>query len=351
MWSVYTCHCGNALAPSRESTVQAYVLTRKGLVRTMELREVPEPTAADTEVLIRVEAAGLNPVDSKMQVAGAQFVWPLDLPRVAGSELSGVVEDLGRHVTRFKAGDRVFARVDHQKLGAYATYCAVAEDLVAHMPDSLGFEDAAGLPLAGVTALQGLRQMGVTPGQRVFISGGAGGVGTLAIQLAVQMGAEVATTASEKGEKLVRSLGAESVIDYHKQKFRDVLSDYDGAFLLTRGRDLIDACSILKRGGNVVSITHIDSTTAREDLSAGPVLIAAAWLANTKIRRQTRRAGISYRSLLMRPSGEDLGVLADMVGRDQLKPITDRVFPFERMSDAFTYLEQGHAKGKIIVRL
>jgi NADPH:quinone reductase-like Zn-dependent oxidoreductase len=331
--------------------VQAYVLTRKGLGRTMELREVPEPTAADNEVLIRVEAAGLNPVDSKMQVAGAQFVWPLDLPRVAGSELSGVVEDLGRHVTRFKVGDRVFARVDKRKLGAYATYCVVEEALVANMPDSLGFEDAAGLPLAGVTALQGLRQMGVTRGQRVFISGGAGGVGTLAIQLAVQMGAEVATTASAKGEKLVRSLGAESVIDYRKQKFRDVLSDYDGAFLLTRGRDLSDACSILKRGGNVVSVTHLDSTTAREDLSAGPVLIAAAWVANTKIRRQTRRAGISYRSLLMRPSGEDLGVLADMVGRDQLKPITDRVFSFERISDAFTYLEQGHAKGKIIVRL
>jgi NADPH:quinone reductase-like Zn-dependent oxidoreductase len=339
------------IGPSWESTVQAYVLARKGLGRTMELREVPEPTAADNEVLIRVEAAGLNPVDSKVQMAGAQFVWPLDLPRVAGSELSGVVEDLGRNVTRFKVGDRVFARVDHQKLGAYATYCAVDEDLVAKMPDSLGFEDAAGLPLAGVTALQGLRQMGVTPGQRVFISGGAGGVGTLAIQLAVQMGAEVATTASAKGEKLVRSLGAESVIDYRKQKFKDVLSDYDGAFLLTGGRDLTDAFSIVKRGGNVVSVTHLDSTSAREDLSAGPVLIAAAWVANTKIRRRTRRAGISYRSLLMRPSGDDLGVLADMVGRDRLKPITDRVFSFERISDAFDYLEQGHAKGKIIVRL
>jgi NADPH:quinone reductase-like Zn-dependent oxidoreductase len=317
----------------------------------MELREVPEPTAADNEVLIRVEAAGLNPVDSKVQMAGAQFVWPLNLPRVAGSELSGVVEDLGRHVTRFKVGDRVFARVEKQKLGAYARYCVVEEDLVANMPDSLGFEDAAGLPLAGLTALQGLRQMGVSAGQRVFISGGAGGVGTLAIQLAVQMGAEVATTASANGEKLVRSLGAESVIDYRKQKFRDVLSDYDGAFLLTPGRDLIDAFSILKRGGNVVSITHLDSITVREDLSGGPVLIAAAWVANTKIRRQTRRAGISYRSLLMRPSGEDLRVLADMVGRDKVKPITDRVFSFERIADAFTYLEQGHAKGKIIVRL
>lgn len=351
MWSVYTCQCGNALAPSRESILQAYVLTRKGLGRAMELREVPEPTAADNEVVIRVKAGGLNPVDSKVQMAGAQFVWPLDLPRVAGSELSGVVEDLGRHVTRFKVGDRVFARVDKRKLGAYATYCVVEEGLVAKMPDSLGFEDAAGLPLAGLTAWQGLRQIGVTSGQRVFISGGAGGVGTLAIQLAVQMGAEVATTASAKGEKLVRSLGAETVIDYRNQKFRDVLSEYDGAFLLTGGRDLMDAFSIVKRGGNVVSVTHVDPTTAREDLSAGPVVIAAAWVANTKIRRQTRRAGISYRSLLMRPSGEDLGVLADLVGRDQLRPITDRVFPFQRIADAFTYLEEGHAKGKIVVRL
>jgi NADPH:quinone reductase-like Zn-dependent oxidoreductase len=317
----------------------------------MELREVPEPTAANNQVLIRVEAAGLNPVDSKVQMAGAQFMWPLDLPRVAGSELSGVVESLGRHVTRFKLGDRVFARVDKRKLGAYAMYCVVEEDLVAKMPDTLGFEDAAGLPLAGLTAWQGLRRIGVTAGQRVFISGGAGGVGTLAIQLAVQMGATVATTASAKGEELVRSLGAETVIDYRKQQFKDVLSDYDGAFLLTGGRDLMDAFTILKRGGNAVSVTHVDAITAREDLSAGPVLIAAAWAANAKIRRQTRRAGINYRSLLMRPSGEDLGVLADMVGQHQLKPITDRVFPFERISDAFTYLEQGHAKGKVVVRL
>ena len=221
---------GDVLAPSRELIVQGYVLTRKGLGRTMELREVPEPTAADTEVLIRVEAAGLNPVDSKVQITGAQFMWPLDLPRVAGSELSGVVEDLGRHVTRFKVGDRVFARVDKRELGAYATYCAVEEGLVAKMPDSVGFQDAAGLPLAGLTALQGLRQIGVAPGQRVFISGGAGGVGTLAIQIAVQMGAEVATTASAAGEKLVRSLGAETVVDYRTTRFKDVLGDFDGAF-------------------------------------------------------------------------------------------------------------------------
>jgi alcohol dehydrogenase len=331
--------------------VKGYVLTRKGLGRTMELREVPEPTAADNEVLIRVAAAGLNPVDSKVQMAGAQFVWPLDLPRVAGSELSGVVEDVGRHVTRFKSGDRVFARVDKRKLGAYAKYCVVEENLVAIVPDTLGFEDAAGLPLAGLTAWQGLRQIGVAPGQRVFISGGAGGVGTLAIQLAVQMGAEVATTASEKGEKLVHSLGAETVINYRKQQFKDVLSDYDGAFVLTGGRDLVDAFTILKRGGNAVSVTHVDPITAREDLSAGPMLVAAAWAANAKIRRQTRRAGINYRSLLMRPSGEDLGILADLVERHRLMPITDRVFPFEKISEAFTYLDQGHAKGKVIVRL
>ncbi|HEX3461198.1 MAG TPA: NADP-dependent oxidoreductase [Acidimicrobiales bacterium] len=331
--------------------MKGYVLTRKGLGRTMELREVPEPTAADNEVLIRVEAAGLNPVDSKVQAAGAQLVWPLDLPRVAGSELSGVVEDVGRHVTGFKSGDRVFARVNKRKLGAYAKYCVVEEDLVAIMPDTLGFEDAAGLPLAGLTAWQGLQQIGAGPGQRVFISGGAGGVGTLAIQLAVQMGAEVATTASAEGAKLVHSLGAATVIDYRTQQFKDVLSDYDGAFLLTGGRDLMDAFTILKRGGNAVSITHVDPTTAREDLSAGPVIVAATWAANSRTRARTRRAGINYRSLLMHPSGEDLAVLADLVERDRLKPVTDRVFPFEEISDAFTYLDQGHAKGKVIVRL
>jgi NADPH:quinone reductase-like Zn-dependent oxidoreductase len=175
--------------------VQGYVLTRYGDARAMQLREVPVPTAGAGEVLIRVRAAGLNPIDYKVR-RGWGRVFHLDLPLVARSELSGVVQAAGDGATRFGIGDRVYARVDKLKLGAYAEYAVVDESFVARMPQSLDFEDAAGLPLAGLTALQALRELAIIPGDGVFISGGAGGFGTLAIQLAVHMGAKVATTAS-----------------------------------------------------------------------------------------------------------------------------------------------------------
>ena len=333
--------------------MRGYVLTHYGDADAMELRDVPQPTVGHSEVLVRVRAAGLNPVDHKIRQGKLRLLNRLDLPRVAGSELAGVVEEVGAAVTRFAVGDRVFARVDKKKLGAFAPYAVLEESLAARMPESLDFVEGAGLPLAGLTALQALRdELALSPGDRVFISGGAGGVGTLAIQLANWLGATVATTASAKSAELVRSLGAETVIDYQRQKFKDVLRDYDGVFDLTGGQDLSDSFAILKRGGKTVSIAGIpEPVTARVDLDAGPLVTALLWAASAKIRRQARQAGVDYRYLFMQPSGEDLSMLSGLVDSGQLRPVIDRVFPFGRIAEAFTYLEQGHAKGKVIVQL
>ena len=332
--------------------MQAYVLTRYGDASAMELRDVPEPTAGEGEVLIRVRAAGLNPVDSGIRQGKLRMVTPLKLPKVAGSELAGVVEAVGPGVTRFTVGDRVFARVDKRKLGAYAAYAVVHETLVAKMPESLDFADAAGLPLGGLTALQALRdELGLTSGEKVFISGGAGGVGTLAIQLAVWMGAQVATTASPRGEKLVRSLGATTVIDYQKQKFKDVLSDYDAALDLTGGQDLPDAFTILKPGAKTVSVAGIPEPSTAADMGKGALMATVLWAMSLKIRRQARRNDVGYRYLFMHPSGADLGLLAGLVDKGELKPVTDRVFPFGQIADAFAYIETGRAKGKVVVQM
>ncbi|MFY1634598.1 NADP-dependent oxidoreductase [Solwaraspora sp. WMMB335] len=333
--------------------MQAYVLTRYGDASAMALRDVAEPAVGDGEVLVRVRAAGLNPIDVKTRQGKVRLVNRIDLPIVAGSELSGVVEQVGSGVTRFAVGDRVFARLDKSRLGAFARYAAVDENLLAKLPDSLDFEDAAGLPLAGSTALQALRdELSVAPGDRVFISGGGGGVGTLAIQLAVWMGAEVATTASPRGADLVRSLGASVVVDYQRQRFSDVLNDYDGAFDLTGGPDLADSFAILKPGATTVSVAGVpEPTTARVDLGAGPLLAAAFWAASAGIRRRARRYGVNYRYMFMRPSGADLDVLAGLVDQGKLRTVTDRVFPLEQIAEGFAYLEQGRAKGKVIVRM
>jgi NADPH:quinone reductase-like Zn-dependent oxidoreductase len=300
---------------------------------------------------VRVRAAGLNPIDYRVRQGTMRLVTPLDLPRVAGSELAGLVEGVGAGVTRFAVGDRVFARVDKQELGAFASYAVVDETLLARMPRTLDFTDAAGLPLAGLTALQSLRdELGVRAGDRVFISGGAGGVGTLAIQLAVWLGAEVATTASPRGEDLVRSLGATTVVNYEQQKFKDVLSEYDAAFDTT-GSELRDIFSILKPGGGFVTVGGVPEPRSAADLGASRLVAAAFWAMSAGMRRQAGRRGIDYRFLFMHPDGSELGELADLVDKGELKPVTDRVFPFDQIADAFAYLEQGRAKGKVVVRM
>jgi alcohol dehydrogenase len=324
-----------------------------GDATAMTLRDVRVPVAEAGMVLIRVHAAGLNPIDYKVRQGKMRMLNRLDLPLVAGSELAGVVDAAGPGVTTFAEGDRVFARVDKSKLGAFGDYVAVSERLVAKMPAGLDFVQAAGLPLTGLTAMQALRdELGVARGDRLYISGGAGGVGTMAIQIAKWMGAEVATTASARGEALVRRLGADHVIDYTRQKARDALHDYDGAFDLIGGGDLTGAFAIVKAGGKVVSIAGFpEPATARQDLDAGPLVTALIWLGSTKLRRQARRHHVSYRYMFMHPSGDDLAVLAELADQQVLEVITDRVFPFGQIADAFAYLEQGRAKGKVVVQM
>ena len=330
--------------------MQGYVLTRYR--HPMELREVPKPQAGEGELLIRVRAAGLNPTDYKIRDGMMRLFYRYDLPVVAGNELAGEVEAVGSGVTRFAVGDRVYTRVDHHKMGAFAEYAVVAQDLVGRMPQSLEFDEAAGLPLAGLTALQGLRdKLAVAPGDRLFITGGAGGVGTLAIQLAVWLGAKVTTTASPRGEKLVRSLGADTVIDYQAQKFKDALRDYDAAFDLVGGQDLRDCFDVLKPGAKVVSIAGVpEPKVVREDIGLGPLWAAGAWVLSTKIRRLARRKGASYRLMLMQSSGDDLDLLARLVDEGHVKPVVDQVLPFQQIPAALAHVEQGRAKGKVVVR-
>jgi len=272
-----------------------------------------------------------------------------------GKELAGTVVARGVGATRFTVGDRVFTRVAKEAMGAFAEYASVHEDLVAKMPASLDFESAAGIPLAGLTALQCLRdELEVKPGQRIFISGGAGGVGTFAIQIAKWLGAEVTTTASPfyGGEALVRSLGADRVIDYTRERFEDVLHDLDGAFDLIGGDTLARLFAVVKRGGKVVSIAGVpEPQTALKDLGRGVELATLFWLLSLLTRLRARSGGIRYRYVFIHPSGTELAELAMLIDAGKLKVTLDRAFPFAEIDDAFAYLENGHAKGKVVVRI
>jgi alcohol dehydrogenase len=254
---------------------------------------------------------------------------------------------------RFAKGDRVFARVDKDIMGTFAEYAVVREDHAARMPASLDFPAAAAVSLAALTALQALRdELHLSAGQRVFIPGGAGGVGTFAIQIAKHLGAHVATTASPRGEGLVKRLGADVVIDYTRERFEEKLSGYDCAFDLLGGDTLAHLWPVLKPGGRVVSIAGMpEPLTAQKDLGRGIGLAALFWVASLTTRMRAARHGCTYRFLIMHPSGADLADLASLIDANKLQVVIDRVFPFAEAEEAMAYLETGRAKGKVALAM
>lgn len=333
--------------------MRGFVLTGYGGPEKTGLRELARPVPAPGEVLVRVHAAGLNPVDFKTREGKLKVVQRYPLPVVMGNELSGVVEAVGDGVTDFGVGDRVFARTPKARMGAFADYAAVPQEVLAKVPGTLDLVAVAGVPLAGLTALQALRdELALGPGSRVFIPGGAGGVGTLAIQIAKWHGAEVTTTASPRGKALVERLGADAVIDYTTQRFEDHVHGVDGVFDLIGGDTLAKAFGTVRRGGKVVSIAAMpEPETARRDLGRGAALAALFWIASFRLRARARRHGVTYRYLFMHPSGSELAELAELIRQGTLEPVVDRVFPFADIDQAFAYLESGRAKGKVVVQM
>jgi NADPH:quinone reductase-like Zn-dependent oxidoreductase len=331
--------------------MRAYVLKHYGGPEGSLLMDVPAPAPRPRDILVQVRAAGLNPVDFKFRQGKLRAILRPKLPLVLGNEFAGEVIAVGSDVKRFRVGDRVFARVAKDRLGAFAEQACVDEDDAAHMPRNLDFTAAAAVPLAGLTALQALKdELGVKPGQKVFISGGAGGVGTFAIQIAKWLGAHVTTTASKRGEALVRSLGCDEVIDYTVQDISNAEGRFDAGFDLIGGKTLDQMFEIMKPGTEIVSVAALpEPQTAIKDLGGRRVLSVIFWLISYGIRSRARRAGVSYRYLFMNPSGSDLAVLAELIEQGKLKAIVDRTYPLARITEALDYVESGRAKGKVVV--
>jgi NADPH:quinone reductase-like Zn-dependent oxidoreductase len=333
--------------------MRAYVLTRYGGPEGSQLMDVAAPVPGPRDLLVAVRAAGLNPVDFKFRQGKLRAILRPKLPFVLGNELAGEVIAVGRDVNRFRAGDRVFTRVAKDRAGAFAEQACVDVDDAAPMPRDLDFTAAAAVPLAALTALQALRdELKVKPGQNVFISGGAGGVGTFAIQIAKWLGAHVTTTASKRGETLVRSLGCDEVIDYTAQDISKTAARFDAGFDLIGGKTLEQMFEIMKPGTKVVSVAGVpEPQMAIEDLGGRRVLAALLWIISYGIRSRARRAGISYRYLFMHPSGSELAELAELIEQGKLKVIVDKTYPFANIPEALAYVESGRAKGKVVVTM
>ena len=331
--------------------MRAYVLKHYGGPEGSLLMDVPAPAPRPRDILVEVRAAGLNPVDFKFRQGKLRAILRPRLPFVLGNELAGQVIAVGSDVKRFRVGDRVFARVAKDRAGAFAEQACVDEDDAAHMPRNLDFTAAAAVPLAGLTALQALRdELRVKPGQKVFISGGAGGVGTFAIQIAKWLGAHVTTTASKRGEALVRSLGCDEVIDYTVQDISNAEGRFDAGFYLIGGKALEQMFEIMKPGTRIVSVAALpEPQTAIRDLGGRRALSAVFWLVSYGIRYRARRPGIFYRYLFMHPSGSDLALLAELIEQGKLKVTIDRTYPFAKIAEALDFVESGRAKGKVVV--
>lgn len=332
--------------------MKAFVLESYGANRALQLADVPEPQLRDDEVLVQVHAAGVNQLDSKIRDGQFKLILPYRLPLILGHDVAGVVVKAGPSVRQFKPGDEVYARTDDFRIGTFAEFVPVRESSLAPKPKGLTMEEAASIPLVGLTAWQALVETAkLKKGQRVFIQAGSGGVGTFAIQLARHLGATVATTTSAANFELVRSLGADVVIDYRTQDFEDVLHDYDVVLNSQDGKTLGKSLRVLKGGAKLVSISGPPDPAFGRNIAAPAFVRLVMRLLSSGIRRRARGRGIDYSFVFMKADGGQLREITRLIEAGAIRPVVDKVFAFESTNEALAYAEAGHAKGKVVIKI
>lgn len=333
-------------------SMKALTFKRYGKSPQIGLTEVPRPTLKDDELLVQVHAAGLNPIDNMIPTGMFKPVLHFQLPATLGSDLAGVVTEVGRKVTRFKPGDAVFASIFDLGTGAIAEFAVVPERAAALKPANLDFVQAAAIPMVGLTSWQALKERAnLQAGQKAFIPAGSGGIGTFAIQLAKHLGATVGTTTSTGNIELVRSLGADEVVDYKQQAFENVLRDYDAVLGTVRGDVIEKSIAILKPGSRIVSlIGPLDAAFARAK-RLNFVLTFVFGLMSRRIMRLAKQRNVSYSFLFVHPDGAQLAEIGKLLETQLIKPVIDKVFPFEQAKEALEYLAQGRSKGKVVVKM
>lgn len=332
--------------------MKAFVVTRYGK-DGVRAAEVPEPEVGSGDILVKVRAAGINPLDKLVRDGEFKQLLKYKPPFVLGHDVAGVVTRVGAGVTDFRVGDEVYARPRDLRIGTFAQYIAIDQDDAAPKPASLTPHEAAAVPLVALAAWQILVDKArVEPGQKVLVHAGAGGLGSTVIQLAKHLGAQVATTASGTTEKLVRDLGADVVIDYTRQDFSQVLSGYDLVVDSLGGDNLMKSLTVLKPGGLAIGVAGPPDARFAEQLHAPrPFRLVMAFLSR-KVRKAAKRLGVRYSFFFMRASGRQLRELAALYDAGHLRPVVDSTFPFDQTVEALSYVESGKARaGKVVVTL
>lgn len=330
--------------------MKAAYIDHYGSLEQIQFGEQPKPTIQSDEVLVKVHAVSINPLDLRMIEGEFKAVLPVKFPFILGNDLSGVIVEVGSKVHNFKVGDEVFAKTDAH--GSFAEYTSLKSTSVALKPNNISMTQAAALPLVALTAWQALIEVTqLKRGQKILIHAGSGGVGSIAIQLAKHLGADVATTTSAKNAEWVKDLGADIVLDYKKSNFAEVLSDYDVVFDTQGGDTLEQSLQVLKPGGIVVSIAGPPDKNMAQAINANWLMSKIIPLLSLPIRAKAKKRDVHYHFLFMQPNDEQLSHIAELVEAEKISPVLDQVYDFADFAQAIQHVAGGHSKGKVVVKL
>ncbi len=310
------------------------IINRFGLPNVLEIKELKKPVPNDNQVLIKIKFAGINPVDTKVRAGTSGISKQLELPAILGFDVSGIIESVGKNVTGFKTGDEVFGCIGFPALGkTYAEFAVADPKLITKKPSNISFEEAAAVPLAGLTAYQAINEhLKIAEGQKVLIQAAAGGVGHLAVQFAKLNGAFVAGTASGENEDFLKSLGVDQFINYKKEKFEDVFKNGDAVLDAMGGEILYRSFSCVKKGGRLVCLPSSTKNDARAIELAQQHEVQMIWP-------------------MMHPDGEEMALIAGLLEQKKLKVKIDKIFGLDQIVEAHKAIETHDTDGKVIVQI
>jgi alcohol dehydrogenase len=323
------------------------------IVESVRVAEVGQPDIAESEILIKVEAASINPIDTKLVLGYLRRIMTLEFPAAFGFDACGTVESIGRQVRNFSVGDRVFVRAPRQKMGSFAEYLAVDARFVAQAPQTMSTTEAASIPLVALTTVQGLVDRARSrPGQRILIHAGSGGLGSFAVQYARHvLDLHVTTTTSSRNVEWVSALGAHHVIAYDREDYRDRDERYDIVFDTLGGATTIDSFGLLKPGGTVISVAGPPDRWFARQIGAGFVKSLILWAVAMPMAWRAWRSGTRYYRYLTESDGDQLAAIAEAIDGGKVHAVIDSVYPFERAVEALQHLDAGHARGKVVIAM
>ena len=323
-----------------------------GSDQVLRVGDFPAPKTGPSDILVRVHAASVNPVDFKLRDGKLRLLRRYRFPLILGHDCAGEVVQVGEDVTQFKVGDRIFSRPRNGRIGTFAEFIAIDQSEAALMPPNLNYHEAASLPLVALTSWQALVDVAqLKPRQQLLIPAGSGGVGTFAIQLAKHIGAEVWTTTSGKNLEFVKSLGADHAINYQDEDFEKRVNNLDVVFDTLGGDSLDRSFAITRPNGWVVSIAGSPDYRNAEEMGLDMLRSLFLRVVGLRVNSRARRAGVNYRFIFMKPLGEELAQIAALISEGVIKPVVDRIFPISECQSAIEYSASGRARGKIVISL